>query len=281
MYNLYSKNAANSPIGTDLAGKKSIYERLKKVYEKTPQLTTVADVDKAKADYETSNAMLTVETNKSEAEYQSLLAQLKAIDLQIFYLNIKAPFSGVITNRFIDKGAVIQNGLTNSSSMPMFELQSLIPIRLTLDVPEADATVITQNTKAAVSFPELPAAKYDAIVSRIAYGLDEATKTMKVEIDLPNKDLKIRNGMYAKVFLQRGRHKNVLSVPNEAIGNVQRQSFLYVVNEGKVKKINIQTGIQDNHFTEILNAELKETDQVIIQGKELSSDGAMVNVKNK
>ena len=104
---------------------------------------------------------------------------------------------------------------------------------------------------------------------------------MKVEIDLPNTDLKIRNGMYAKVSLQRSGHKNVLSVPNEAVGNVQGQSFLYVVNDGKVKKVNIQTGIQDNHFTEILNADLKETDQVIIQGKELSSDGAMVNVKNK
>lgn len=280
LFDLYSKNASNSPIGTDLTGKKSIYERLKKVYEKTPQLTTVADVDKAKADYGTSNAMLIVETNKSEAEYQSLVAQLKAIDLQIFYLDIKAPFSGVITNRFIDKGAVIQNGLTNSSSMPMFELQSLSPIRLTIDVPESDATAINQNTKAAVSFPELPDAKYAATVSRIAYGLNESTKTMKVEIDLPNTDLKIRNGMYAKVLLKRSGHKNVLSVPNEAIGNVQGQSFLYVVNNGKVKKVNIQTGIQDNHFTEILNADLNETDQVIIQGKELSSDGAIVNVKN-
>ena len=191
-----------------------------------------------------------------------------------------APFSGVITNRFIDKGAVIQNGLTNSSSMPMFELQSLSPIRLTLDVPESDATVINQNTKAAVSFPELPDANYDATVSRIAYGLDEATKTMKVEIDLPNKDLKIRNGMYAKILLQRSGHKNVLSVPNEAIGNIKGQSFLYVVNDGKVKKTNVQIGIQDNHFTEILNADVKETDQIIIQGKELSSDGSMVNVKN-
>lgn len=280
LFDLYSKNASNSPIGTDLTGKKSIYERLKKVYEKTPQLTTVADVDKAKADYGTSNAMLIVETNKSEAEYQSLVAQLKAIDLQIFYLDIKAPFSGVITNRFIDKGAVIQNGLTNSSSMPMFELQSLSPIRLTIDVPESDATAINQNTKASVSFPELPDAKYAATVSRIAYGLNESTKTMKVEIDLPNTDLKIRNGMYAKVLLKRSGHKNVLSVPNEAIGNVQGQSFLYVVNNGKVKKVNIQTGIQDNHFTEILNADLNETDQVIIQGKELSSDGAIVNVKN-
>jgi len=280
LFDLYSKNASNSPIGTDLTGKKSIYERLKKVYEKTPQLTTVADVDKAKADYGTSNAMLIVETNKSEAEYQSLVAQLKAIDLQIFYLDIKAPFSGVITNRFIDKGAVIQNGLTNSSSMPMFELQSLSPIRLTIDVPESDATSINQNTKASVSFPELPDAKYAATVSRIAYGLNESTKTMKVEIDLPNTDLKIRNGMYAKVLLKRSGHKNVLSVPNEAIGNVQGQSFLYVVNNGKVKKVNIQTGIQGNHFTEILNADLNETDQVIIQGKELSSDGAIVNVKN-
>lgn len=279
LYDLYSKNAYNSPIGTDLTGKKSIYERLKKVYEKTPQLTSVADVDKAKADYETANAMLTLETNKSESEYQSLSAQLKAIELQIFYLTIKAPFAGVITNRFVDKGAVIQNGLNNSGAMPLFELQSLSPIRLTIDVPEADAIVINQHTNAVISFPELPDAKYTAMVSRIAYGLDETTKTMKVEIDLPNTNLKIRNGMYAKVLLQRTGHQNVLSVPNEAIGNVQGQSFIYVVKEGKVKKVTIQTGIQDSHFTEILNAGLQETDQVIIQGKELSSDGAMVNVK--
>ncbi len=250
-------------IEAGLKGKKSIYDRLKSVYDKTPQLTTIAEVEKA------------------EAGYESTKAQLKGLQSQINFLQVQAPFTGVIVNRFADKGAIIQNGLNNSNAKPLFELQDLQPIRLTIDVPETDAVLITKNSKAEITFPELPIAKFSSTVSRIAYGLDETTKTMKVEIDLPNKDLKIRSGMYAKVEIQRSGHKNVLSIPNEAIGNVNGQSFVYVVNDNKVKKIEVKTGIQDEKFTELLNAEIKPTDKVVIQGKEFCSDGAIVNVKEQ
>lgn len=245
----------------DLNGKKSIYERLKSVYEKTPQLTTIAEVEKA------------------QAEYESAKATVNALTAQVGFLNIQSPFAGVIVNRFFDKGATIQNGLNNSNAMPLFEIQDLQPIRLAIDIPETDAVLINKNTKAEITFPELPNGKYIATVSRIAYGLDETTKTMKVEIDLPNKDLKIRAGMYAKVEIQRSGHKDVLSVPNEAIGNVKGQSFVYVVNDGKVKKVEVKTGIRDEKFTELLNAEIKFTDKIVVQGKEFCSDGATVQTK--
>lgn len=246
-------------VEAELKGKKSIYDRLKSVYDKTPQLTTIAEVEKAEADYESAKA------------------QLNGLQSQINFLQVQAPFGGVIVNRFADKGAIIQSGLNTSSAMPLFDLQDLQPIRLTIDVPETDAVLIDKNTKAEITFPELPNAKFSATVSRIAYGLDEETKTMKVEIDLPNNDLKIRPGMYAKVEIQRNGHKDVLSVPNEAIGNVKGQSFVYVIENNVCKKVEVKTGLRDEKFTELLNAEINPTDKIVVQGKEFCSNGAVVN----
>jgi len=245
----------------DLNGKKSIYERLKSVYDKTPQLTTIAEIDKA------------------QAEYESAKATVNALAAQVGFLSIQAPFEGVIVNRYADKGAIIQNGLNNSNAMPLFEIQDLQPIRLQIEIPESDAVLIDKNTKTEITFPELPNGKFTATVSRIAYGLNEDTKTMKVEIDLPNNDLKIRPGMYAKVDIQRSGHKDVLSIQNEAIGNVKGQSFIYVVTDGKVKKVDVKIGIRDDKFSELLNADIKPTDKIVVQGKEFCSDGATVEAK--
>ncbi|MDO8367447.1 MAG: efflux RND transporter periplasmic adaptor subunit [Saprospiraceae bacterium] len=269
-----------SQTGADLLGKKAVYERLKSVYEKTPQLTTIADVEQAKAAYESLKALSVVELEKAEAEYHSLQAQFNSNQQQINYLTIKAPFPGIIVNRLADKGAVVQSGLNNANTMPLFELQSIQPVRLQIDVPESDAVLIEKGTKVAVSFPELPNGKYTATVSRIAYSLDEMTKTMKAEVDLPNRDLKIRTGMYAKVDIQRSGHKEVLSVSNDAIGNIKGQSFVYVVRDGVAKKVDVKTGIRDDKFTEILNADIKTTDAIVVKGKEFCSDGAAVQTKS-
>ncbi|MBS3912994.1 MAG: efflux RND transporter periplasmic adaptor subunit [Bacteroidetes bacterium] len=250
-----------SKLEAELKGKKSIYDRLKGIYEKTPQLTTIADVE------------------KTEAEYESTNAQLKNVLQQINYLNVKAPFSGVIVNRFVDKGAVIQSGLNNSNAIPLFEIQDVQPIRLTIDVSETDAALISKGTMVEITFPEMPNLKFSGAVSRIAFGLNETTKTMKVEIDLPNGDLKIRSGMYAKVEIQRSGHKDALSVPNEAIGNVKGQSFIYVIENGTVRKVEVKTGIRDEKFTELLSGEIKLSDKIVVQGKEFCSNGASVQIK--
>ena len=149
-----------------------------------------------------------------------------------------------------------------------------------VDVPETNAALINNKSRADITFPELPEAHYSATVSRMAYGLDAATKTMRVEIDIANDGFKLRPGLYAKVDMQNSQRKTVLAVPNEAIGNIKGQSFVYIVNKGIVKKVEVKTGLHDGHFTELLNASIKATDTVIIQGKELVSDGASVQVKS-
>lgn len=242
-------------------GKKAYYDRLNSIYLKTPQLTTIVDVEKAKA------------------EYESLKAQISNVQSQINFLNVKAPFPGIITNRFVDVGAVVQSGLNNSNAMPLFEIQDMQPLRLVIDVAETNAVSIAKNTKAEITFPEMENTIVSATVSRISYGLDQNTKTMKIEIDFPNKDLKIRSGMYAKVAFEGKNKKEDLGVPNEAIGSLKGKSFVYIVDNNKVKKVEVTTGVRDEKFTQLLNSSIKNTDKIVIKGKEFCSEGAIVQTK--
>ncbi|MBE0514769.1 efflux RND transporter periplasmic adaptor subunit [Sulfurimonas sp.] len=249
-------------LQAEFNGKKALYERLRNVYEKTPQLTSVFDVENAKA------------------EFESLKAELSAVAVQIAYLSVKAPFSGVITQRFVDKGAIIQNALNNANSAALFEIQDIDPIRLNVHVPESDAPLIHKGMIANIVFPELPNQDFNAKVSRTSFGLNEATRTMEVQIDIANKEFTIRPGMYAKVNISINGHKDTLSVLNEALGNIKGESFVYVVENQKVRKVVVKTGIRDNKFTEIINGDIDAEDAVVVQGKEFCSDGASVDAKS-
>jgi len=277
--NWYSSNPNTTPLGAELTGKKAIYERIKGVYERTPHLTSLAEVDRTRADYEAAKANLDLDIGKIEAAFQSLKARHNAVMDQIGFLTVKAPFAGVVFNRFADRGAIIQSGLNTADAMPLFEIHDIQPIRLLVDVSETDAALINKGTKVEIVFPEIPDLRLSATVSRISYGLSESSKTMRVEIDLPNSDLKIRPGMYAKVEIQRGGHKEALSVPNEAIGNIKGQSFIYLVDDGTVRKVDVKTGIRDEKFTELLSGGLKASDKIVLQGKEFCTDGASVLTK--
>ena len=245
-------------LAAELKGKQSAYERLKSIYTKTPQLTTVMDVEKA------------------EADYASLRAQLTEVQAHLGFLQVKAPFAGVVTSRYVDQGAVVQSGLASATATPLFEVQALRPIRLVVDVPEADAVLIQPGTPAAVTFPELPATRYSRPVARVAYGLSPGSNTMHAEIDLPNADLKVRPGMYATVELARTGHHLALAVPNEALGNTKGQSFVYVVDNGICHRVDVTTGLQGARYTELLSGKVPASAAVVVEGKQFCSEGAAV-----
>ncbi len=249
-------------LAAEMKARESIYFRLKDIVEKTPQLTTLADVDRARGDYESTKA------------------RLQGIVTRIGFLTVRAPFSGVITRRFADKGAAIQSGLSETEAMALFDLQDLRTIRLRIDVPETDAARIDRRAKAQIRFPELPKARFEAGISRLAYGLDPATRTMRVEIDLDNPDYRIRSGMYARVEIQPEAGEPVLAVPNEAVGNIKGRSFVYLVEDGTVKKVEIRTGRRDEQDTEVLGSSIEASDTIVVRGKELVSDGAKVRARS-
>jgi RND family efflux transporter MFP subunit len=260
----------------ELDGVTAIYNRLESVYKKTPELVPLQQVDEAKA------------------KYESALAALNAINSQISYLAIRAPFDGVITNRYVDTGAVVQDGLDRPNTEPLFKVQDISIIRLNVSIPEVNSPYITKGTPVNVTFQDLPNTVINGTVSRIAYGLNEETKTMLIQIDLSNKDHTIHPGMFANVNFNISSADSTISVPNQAIGSYEQQSFIYKVtpldstatnlnwdNGVKciVKKVNVKLGISTSDYCQLKYANVKPGDRIVISGNAQCADGSMVIAK--
>ena len=231
--------------------KKANYQRLNSVYEKTPALTNIQMVENA------------------EVEYLSAKANLDAINNRIGFLSIEAPFSGIITKRFVDKGAMIQSGLNQSNPQALFVIQEINPIRLIIPVPESDAMGIQKGMEVEVTLPELSGKSFMAKVSRTANAFDPMSRTMQVEIDLKNGDGKIISGMYAKALLQINNRENILSLPMMAKISHKNEDYVFAVVDGKVERIPVKIGLSNQDYFEILNNKINAETQVIVQGKGL------------
>jgi len=262
----------------ELEGDAAIYNRLESVYTKTPELVPLEQVDEAKA------------------KYGSALAALNAINSQISYLTITAPFDGIITSRYVDTGAVVQDGLDRPNTEPLFKIQDISIIRINVSIPEINSPYITKGTSVNIVFQDLPNTIYNGKVSRIAFGLNEDSKTMLVQIDLQNKDHIIHPGMFANVTFNVSFSDSTLSVPNQAIGSYEQQTFIYKVipvDSGSsnlnwengvkciVKKVNIQLGMHNADYSQIKYGGVKAGDRIVVSGNGQCADGSQVIAKEK
>ena len=262
--------------------KKSIYDRLEKTYQKAPNIVLIADVENAKAEYEMATAnVLSSQASIAAArgEKEAAEAMTAAVRSRVAMLQIKAPFSGLVTKRLVDNGAAVQSGLSSSGSQPIVEMQDLSKIRLTVQVPEADASSLGKGSEVEISFPELAGKNIKAKISRTSNTLDPTSKTMQVEIDLNNKDGKIKPGMYAKVLLNAKNRAGVLSLPMAAKKLIDDVPHILVVKNNKVQRVLLRQGLEGRDFFEILNSEITKESQVIVQGKNLVKEGQEVKTK--
>jgi RND family efflux transporter MFP subunit len=135
----------------------------------------------------------------AEANLNAAKADLNRIQVLLQYTKIVAPFDGVVTRRFINPGELVQSATSARPATPLFTCQQLNVVRVFADVPEASATSIRKGQPAQVRLYGPTGQTISARVTRIAAALDSATRTMRVEIDLPNDDEKLLPGMYAQV----------------------------------------------------------------------------------
>ncbi|AVR45067.1 hypothetical protein C7S20_07175 [Christiangramia fulva] len=246
-------------LEAELEATKSNFERLNEIYEKTPALTSLSQVEAARADY------------------KSTLAQYNASKKQLGFLIIKSPFDGVVTKRNVDKGATVQSGISNPNSTILFEIMDVETIRVTVPLPESDYRFVKPGTPVTVEFPELPGKKYNAEVSRISGAMDSGSKAANLEIDIDNKDLSISPGMYAEVTFNIKSREEALSLPNTALAIKEGKKMIYKVNpENLVELEEINVGIQGKNYFEVLNPDLEESAKVIIRGRNQVNAGMKV-----
>jgi len=212
----------------------------------------------------------------AEANITAQEAQLRVLNQQKAYQSVIAPFDGVITQRNVDIGTLVQADATSGTFL--FTLMHSDVIRIKLYVPQDEAFGLSPGVDAVVRVPEMPGRDFPGKVTRIADALQPGTRTLLTEIDVPNPDHALSPGTYCTVELKIPRKTPSLIVPSEAIIFNRDGLSVAVVADG-IARIRTITVVRDFGTTVEVSAGVKDGDQVILNPPVDLSDGHKVKVR--
>ncbi len=163
-----------------------------------------AKVESAKAalgEAEANIALTRADAAAAAARLDVAQANVDHMQAMLDYANIRAPFSGVVTERGVDTGHLVGPRQSNNSR-PLFVIARTDVVRVVVDVPELEAPLVDIGDRAFVRVQSLGTEEIEAQVARTAFVLDPSSRTLRVEIDVSNEDQRLRPGMYATVRIE-------------------------------------------------------------------------------
>jgi RND family efflux transporter MFP subunit len=232
---------------------------------------TEQDLDEARARATKASAELGL-ARAREKGAEARVAELRAL---MQYATLRAPFAGVVTRRFVDRGALVQASSSNNS--PLLIVARTETVRVLADVPEPDVPSISHGDRAALLVSALPGRSFAGQVTRFAGALDPSSRTMRTEVDLPNPDGTLRPGMYGTLTITVEAHPDALTVPEAAVRREKTRAVVYVVDGDRAAERIVKPGLAAEGRVEILEG-LGDGDRVIISGAIGLGDGAPVQV---
>jgi RND family efflux transporter MFP subunit len=240
--------------------------RLRQASEARPGLIAEQELDDATAKDHSAEAQVEAAESELAASRQQL--EVSQADRQHYaaiseFSRITAPFDGVVTWRYADTGSLIQAGTSNLSSEPVVKLSQVSLLRLRIPVPESLVASVHEGEPADIQV-KATNERFSGKVVRSTDSLDRSTRTMQVEVDVPNCDYKLTPGMYADVSLRVQNDSNALTLPLQAINrDADKTTVLLVNSQDHVEEREIQTGIEGPNRIQILWG-LNEGDRVIV-----------------
>ena len=180
------------------------YQRLHAVREEEPDVMPQQTVDEARAAFQVSSAEVKViesRMNQVLSKVRQVEAALNRLRTMMAYAEIRAPFTGVITDRFVDPGALIQAATTSQNVQPIVAVADMRRLRVILDVPESETPFVQVGDPASVRVDALRGRTFEGKVARFATALNPSTRTMKTEIDIPNRERLLFPGMCTRTCL--------------------------------------------------------------------------------
>ncbi len=232
-----------------------------------------AQVQVAKSQIETTDSQVRLAESQVEQQRSGLrMAQMRVDDTRM-----TAPFSGYVSQRLLEVGAAVSNqaAATSNASVAILVLQEINPVKIQIEVPEREVARVKAGSGVRLTTDAYPDRKFTGEVARVVHALDPRTRTMGVEVDIPNPGDLLKPGMYGRVQLLLGVQKDALLVPLEALGGTEGRPSVLVVRAGKVVAVPVQLGSADGPRVQIAQG-LAADDQVILQGRELVRDGQAV-----
>jgi RND family efflux transporter MFP subunit len=192
------------------------------------------------------------------------------------YASITAPFDGIVTQRNVDTGHFVLPG-SGSSARPLLVVARNGKLRVVVEVPEAEAALVTPGDQAVVRVPALAGREVPGEVSRTGWALESANRSLRTEIDLMDADGLLRPGTYATVRIELETHPDVLTVPVAAIVHENGQTLCCCVVDGHVARRPVVIGLRSGDRVEVVSG-LGTDDLVVQQRADSLKDGQAVEV---
>lgn len=239
---------------------KATYDRLVST-SKTPGTVSQNDLEQAEA-----------KKNADEANIDAAKSGLKEVSANLAYLEIRAPFDGVITSRNVNLGAYVGPG--GKSTDPLFTIQDQGRLRLVVSVPEIYTGSLSNKSEVNFTVRALPSEKFTAQVKRIAGALDEKLRAERLEMDVYNKDKKLLPHMFAEVSVPLPAGDSTYVVPKTAVATSTEKVFVIKIVDHKAVWVDVKKGLSNGDSIEIFGGDLKPDDKLVKVASDEIRNGA-------
>lgn len=207
----------------------------------------------------------------ARAQLQEAEATLRLAQVQLSHTTLTAPISGVIAERYVDRGAFI------SLSSPVVSIVAMDRVKILGRISDRELGALRLGQRAEVRVDAYPQEVFLGQVTRIDPTVDRATRTIEIEIVVENLDHRLKPGMFAHVSLIVATYRQVLLIPRVALLGQGAAERVFVLNEGSAHARPVKTGFRTDDWVIVLE-HLHEGEEVIVAGQEQVTDGAPVTV---
>ena len=238
-----------------------------------------AQLENAKTEYERTNKLYEVGgASKSEWDARRLQYDVAKSTYENLLENttLIAPISGVVSARNFDVGDM-------SMGAPILVIQQITPVKIMINVSESLFSKLRKGLKVYVQLDAYGDEVFDGSIARIYPTIDASTRTFPVEVTIPNRNEKVRPGMFARVTLPYAKIRRTV-VPDRAInklmGSGDRYVYIYNPAEGSVRYSKVELGRRLDTEFEVLSG-VNPGEQVVVKGQLSLVNGAEVEIVNQ
>ncbi|MBS3919754.1 MAG: efflux RND transporter periplasmic adaptor subunit [Deltaproteobacteria bacterium] len=201
-------------------------------------------------------------------ETEAMLAQER---IRLQHTKIVAPFSGEISRRYMDAGALA------SSSTPIVNLIHTETLKVVAHILEKDIPLLKTGMKARIMAESFPGKVFEGRIARISSALEPATRTLHAEIEIPNAGRMLKPSMFATIELVLSQKPQAVVIPQHAVIEERGSKIVYVIQGNQAFRRTIVTGIEQTPYVEVLQG-VSEGDQVVVRGQDALREGSVVRM---
>lgn len=212
------------------------------------------------------------ELERAEATMRSNQAQLDRLKVRLERTLVRAPFAGMVGQRFVSLGDYV------TSDTRLASLQTVTPQRAAFQVPERYADQLKVGQQVSFRVAALPGRQFTGKVDFVDPVVQLPGRTIMVKARVPNPRRELQAGMFIEARLATAVRPNAVIIPEDAVLPLQGANFVWVVNGGKATRRQVELGVRTPGFVEVKNG-VENADQVVVGGQERLAEGAPVQAK--